>query len=409
MSVQGPQGPIPKEKVLELFDQVGFEPPPGMPLQEALMLLLSLMQKREMRQSALPPGPPPKGRTAIPCSREDVGGILEAFGATLVLIEPCGAEVKGVDLVKGIDPRLAGALEMVMADYGLVLFRGQGTPQKEMGIEGKYLTGNQQCEVSLAFGKGALHSTHGNHDECPNRDIFRLSNNAKHGFNEVGPEWHNDGSFCRDVFSYVVYHIIKAPAGPGNTAFAHLGKAHDLLSPHLQENYAQCASVNSNGGVVHPLVHTHRVSGRKSLYLHTGMTGAILERVAPPSGGGQFDGVKAWSEPEVNELMCSITDLLDREDVSYNHKWQEGDVIIIDNLAVAHKAMPGAHTADSGLRILHRTTCLGVEPLDPRPELSLPISLDTAGPCPFKGPNVAWVEGYVGFRWGDWRSRSVPH
>merc|ERR1719282_330369 len=104
----------------------------------------------------------------------------------------------------------------------------------------------------------------------------------------------------------------------------------------------------------------------------------------------------------MNELFQELTDLFDKDDISYAHNWQEGDAIIIDNLAVAHKAMPGAHKADSGLRILHRTTCLGVEPLDPSPELSLPILLDTAGPCPLKSPNVAWVEGYVGFRWGDW-------
>jgi alpha-ketoglutarate-dependent taurine dioxygenase len=42
--------------------------------------------------------------------------------------------------------------------------------------------------------------------------------------------------------------------------------------------------------------------------------------------------------------------------VRYSHKWREGDVVIVDNLAVAHRAAPGAHTLDAGLRILHRTT-----------------------------------------------------
>ena len=97
---------------------------------------------------------------------------------------------------------------------------------------------------------------------------------------QVGPEWHNDGSFCRNVFGHVVYHIIKAPEGPGNTQFAHLGKAFDLLPPDKQQHCRQCASVNSNGGVVHPLVHDHPISGRRSLYLHLGMTGAMIERVA---------------------------------------------------------------------------------------------------------------------------------
>ena len=32
----------------------------------------------------------------------------------------------------------------------------------------------------------------------------------------------NDGSFCREVFGHVVYHIVKAPDGAGDTEFAHL-------------------------------------------------------------------------------------------------------------------------------------------------------------------------------------------
>lgn len=324
-------------------------------------------------------------------------------------MQPVGVEMKGIDTTTTLDPRLVGALELLMADHGLLLFRRQGTPQKEMGIEGTYLTGEQQCELSLAFGKGALHSTHGNHGECPNRDIFRLSNNPSHGFNEVGPEWHNDGSFVREVFRYVVYHIVKAPEGPGQTAFAHLGKAFDALPEDQKIHLERCASANSNGGVVHPMVHTHKISGRKSLYLHTGMTGCIMERVADAEPGKKLSGIKAWNRKEMDKFFREFTELLDRPDISYSHNWQEGDVIVIDNLAVAHKAMPGAHKASSGLRILHRTTCAGLEPLDPAPELNFPLKLDTGGPCPFQDPGAVWVEGYVGFRWGDHENRSIPH
>ena len=50
--------------------------------------------------------------------------------------------------------------------------------------------------------------------------------------------------------------------------------------------------------------------------------------------------------------------------------WREGDVIVIDNLAVAHKASPGAYKLDEGLRILHRTTVLTSSGNhDPPPEL----------------------------------------
>lgn len=379
-----------------------------MPLQEAFGLFSRLMTERRKRQAALQ-STPARGRTAVRCSRDEVEATLAYFGASFVAMRPYGAEVKGVDTTTPLDPKLAGALEVLMADHGLILFRGQGSRQKEKGVDGVYLTGAQQCELTLAFGPGALHSTHGNHPECPNRDIFRLSNNPDHGFNEVGPEWHNDGSFEREVFGYVVYHIIKAPEGPGNTAFAHLGRAFDALAPELQERYRKCASINSNGGVVHPLVHEHYISGRSSLYLHTGMTGSIIERVGDPQEGEPLAGIKAWNHEEMDELFRNITKLLDRKDIRYNHKWEEGDVIVIDNLAVAHKAMPGAHTQKAGLRILHRTTGKGLQPLDPHPDLKFPIRLATDAPCPFKDKGAVWIEGYVGFRWGDWQTRSVPH
>jgi len=381
-----------------------------MALQEAFVRMIRLLEKERGHRELQLKSTPPRGRTAVACAREEVPSILAAHGATAVPMEPLGVEISGVDATKRLHPRLAGALESLMADHGLVLLRGQGRLQREMGIEGKYLTGDEQCELSLAFGAGALHSTHGNHAECPNRDIFRLSNDKGHGFNEVGPEWHNDGSFEPEVFSHVVFHIVRAPEGPGGTAFAHLGKAFDALPAERRARYRRCASVNSNSGVVHPLVFTHPISGREQLYLHTGMTGSIIERVEQPGpGGGALDGIGAWNSSQMNELFTDFTDFLDRGDISRTHDWREGDLIVIDNLAVAHKATPGAHKASSGLRILHRTTCKAVGPLLPDPALQLPARLDPSAPCPFRDPGAVWVEGYVGFRWGDWQHRSIPH
>jgi taurine dioxygenase len=185
----------------------------------------------------------------------------------------------------------------------------------------------------------------------------------------------------------------------------------------------------------------HPVSGRISLYLHLGMTGAILEQTADPNAGqpppplptsadaldlrfgdgstpsglprprrpGELEGVRAWRPAEEMEpFFSAFSDLLDSPEVCYAHKWAEGDVVVIDNLAVAHKAAPGAHTLESGLRILHRSTILSARPHDPPPELRMPHTLPTSGPCPFEA-GAGWFEGYVGFRWGEWKERAVPH
>ena len=433
--------------VLALFDQVGFTPPPNVSLQDAFRMLLELAQQQQAEAERA--ARPPRGRTAVHPSEptaQAAAGVLAKYGASVAPIpaSPVGCEVTGVDVAAaegGLPQDLAGALEVLMAVHGFVLLRGQGRPQNESGVAGTYLTAEQQCRLSECFGAGALHSTHGVHPEAPCRDIFRLSNDPDHGFNSVGPEWHNDGSFCREVFGHVVYHIVKAPAGGGDTRFAHLGVAHDQLSAALQRRLGRCASVNSNGGAVHPLAAPHPLSGRPSLYLHLGMTGAMLEVLPSADGGGASCGggeggvplcapvapeglprakpaeaarlglapqVVAWRDGEMDPFFSAFSSLLDDPRVSYSHRWREGDVIIIDNLAVAHKAAPSAHTLASGLRILHRTTVLSSRPHDPPAHLGLPHTLPTAAACPFER-GATWREGYVGFRWGAWEERSVPH
>lgn len=110
----------------------------------------------------------------------------------------------------------------------------------------------------------------------------------------------------------------------------------------------------------------------------------------------------------MDRLFRGFSAILDLPEICYSHHWCEGDLIVIDNLAVAHRAAPGAHNPASGLRILHRVTGKGSGPLDPDERLRMPASLDTNEPCPFS-KDAVWAQGYVGFRWGNWEKRTVPH
>lgn len=195
--IRTPTGFMAESDVLSLFEQVGFTPPPGMSTQDAFLMLLEMAQEQQAQEEAAQR--PSRGRTAVipePRTVAAAGAVLEKHGASFSPISPCGCEIKGLDLAaKGcsLQPDLAGALELLMAIFGFVLLRKQGSAQEESGIKGRYLTAEQQCTLSECFGAGALHSTHGVHPEAPCRDIFRLSNDPDHGFNSVGPEWHNDG------------------------------------------------------------------------------------------------------------------------------------------------------------------------------------------------------------------------
>jgi len=212
-------------------------------------------------------------------------------------------------------------------------------------------------------------------------------------------------------FSHVGYYSVKAPAAGGETYFAStsLPWAQEFgLTAAEKEKWSRLASVNSNGGVVHPVVYQHALTGRTHIYLHLGMTGAVLERVRPIAATGEDDNspsnFRLLPPDEMKVLFNRYNDLLNDSRVHWKHQYRTGDLVIIDNLAVAHKADATAHerskSAD-GLRILHRTTVRGLGPFHADAVLPgvgrIPIEY---GRHPFN-PDGVWEPGGLGYRWDD--------
>jgi len=314
---------------------------------------------------------------------------IENFGAEITPLEPLGAEVRGIDLSSGDTPppEVVDALEQEMAHRGFLVFKN--TSQIEP---------DDFLRASCWFGGRQLHSTHGVHPATPdgNPHIFRLSNDRRHGIPDVGPQWHNDGSFIPATFSHSGYHIIRPAERGGGTYFAHQGMAFEALPDDRKERWSRLSSVNSASGVVHPMVHAHPVSGRKCIWLHLGMTGAIVEK--RPEG----DGFRLLDAVEMKQVCNEYNDILNaglENGYAVAYEYQENDCVFIDNLAVAHRAAPEAHmpVAQQGLRIMHRSTVRGVKDLSP--EFGLPRHLDIDAASPF-GDGV-WQGGGVGFRWDE--------
>jgi len=329
--------------------------------------------------------------TASPLAGIDAerASVIEDHGATITPLDPLGAEVRGVDLASREPPPepLRAALEQEMAERGFLVFKSETALEPEDFLR-----------ASCWWGGRSLHSTHGVHPATPggNPHIFRLSNDRTHGIPGVGPQWHNDGSFLPATFSHSGYHIIRPAERGGGTYFAHQGAAHDALPDRLKERWSRLTSVNSASGVLHPLVHTHPVSGRKCIWLHLGMTGAVIENQAGA------DGFRLLDDEEMRRLFRQYNDVLNAglsDGYAACYEYRENDCVFIDNLAVAHRAAPGAHkpASEQGLRIMHRSTVRGVQDL--APGFGLPDHLDIAAPSPF-GDGV-WQAGGVGFRWDD--------
>lgn len=332
--------------------------------------------------------------TKLPCNglvpKLDSGRVqlLEKHGLDIQALDPMGLEIKGLKLNGERPPdEVIEAIQEEMANRGFAVFRDQ----QDLDADGSVAA----CKW---WGGGQLHSTHGVHPSTPgnNRHIFRLSNDRNHGILGVGPQWHNDGSFESNPFVYVAMHSIRVPEKGGGTYFAHLGAAFDELPAKKQEYWERLTSVNSNSGVMHPLVEKHPITGRKSVWLHLGMTGAILEKLEDE------EGFRLLEHDEMRELFLDYNDLLnDGIEKGYTHcyEYQDGDFVIFDNRAVGHHASPQAHAPAKvqGLRIVHRLTILSPE--DFKPRFGLPQYADIHGRNPF-GQGI-WQGGGTGFRWDD--------
>jgi len=337
-----------------------------------------------------------------PCAPQGVGvaallpehvALLKKYGIDLQEIQPLGARVRGLCLRDSEPPaEVLEALQAEMAARGFLVFSDQGV-----------LTGDEQCKASELWGGREIHSTHGVHPNAPNRHIFRLSNDPEMGIRGVGPQWHNDGSFEVGVFSHVGYHIVRVPEAGGDTLFAHQGAAYDAMPHDKQEFWSRLVSVNATSGVLHPMVHAHPISGRRSVYLHLGMTGGVLETLDK----GKF---RLLRECELTRIFHEYNDLLNSGlpemggNYAISYRYQEGDCIFIDNLAIAHKASPQAHDdpATQGLRILHRSTVKAMRDFVPGFGLPARATNDLLLEANKEaGGEGVFVAGGLGFRWDD--------
>lgn len=331
----------------------------------------------------------PTNATKLPPIDMEHAAIVAQAGGVLTALDPIGAEVTGIDLSakNAPPPRVVDVLEKEMAKRGFLVFKNQG--QLEV---------SDFLRASCLWGGKELHSTHGIHPQTPeaNPHIFRLSNDERYGIPHVGPQWHNDGSFLPATFSHSGYHIIRPAENGGGTHFAHQGLAFEALPPERQERWQRLASVNSTSGVVHPMVHEHPISGQKCVWLHLGMTGAVIERLP------ELDRFRLLEADELAQLCQDYNAILNAgmtDGYAVAFEYSENDCVFIDNLAVAHRAAPEAllPVDQQGLRILHRTTVRGLADLAPAFDLPLHVNIHAPNPI---GEGV-WQGGGVGFRWQE--------
>ena len=293
-----------------------------------------------------------------------------------------GAELLGLDLTKPLDETTFAAVHQAYVDYGMLLIRGQQrvTHRQYTDFASRFdplmvgypqASGYQQ-EDAAHFRKEKDDSGRFAHPENPY--IFVISNVKKNGrpigLAKAGQYWHSDMYFIdRPAHSSTLFAQEIPPAG-GDTLAINMYQVYDAL-PELTKQriddlqillsyyrawtyiYPTRAPMSQQDrlntpDVIHSLVQTHPQSGRKVLYL-----GALFSDENP--------GAEIIELPyeEGKALYAKLRDFALQPRFIYSHRWQVGDIFIMDNRCCMHS---GTEWDDTNYtRTLYRTTGIGVK------------------------------------------------
>lgn len=285
---------------------------------------------------------------------------IRAFDAAL------GAEILGVDLSRPLDDDTFAAIEDAYNRYSVLLFRGQEISEAEhVGFSRRF--GELEIHVLAQY----LHPEH--------PEILVVSNVQENGrdvgIKDAGRYWHTDLSYMAKPSRGSLLYAIEVPhddagAPLGDTLFASSAAAYEALPESRQRELdtltAEFALANKQAKlvadgdksaaetdthpdktppVVHKVVRTHPLTGRRSIYVNEGHTSRIV-------------GVP---EDESRQMLADLYAHVTQDDFVYRHKWRKGDLLMWDNIPTQHIAI--CDYALPQRRYMHRTTITGDAPL----------------------------------------------
>ncbi len=255
-----------------------------------------------------------------------------------------GARILGLDLSKALSSACIEDLIKALGTYGVLSYPKQTLSAQEL------------TRFSACFGELEINVAN-NYQEPGIPQVMILSNMVENGkplgIADAGQDWHTDMSYSRMVaFSNVLYGI-KIPfrdgKSLGNTAFCNMHQAYAELPEEVKEKIRGRTATHdfskfwdkmrrekgstrpplteaqklAKPPVSHPLIFLHPITQRWVLYANPGYTMSI-------------DGM----DPSESEALLNfLFEHQLQERFQYQHQWQEGDVLMWDNLGTVHNAV----------------------------------------------------------------------
>ncbi len=275
-----------------------------------------------------------------------------------------GAQITNVDLTRPLDDSTFADIENAFETHSVLVF-----PQQAL---------DDASQIAFSSRFGALETTQGHiANNFTVKQVSVISNLDPDGrlmasndprlIYRIGQRnWHSDSSFKKvPAKASLLYARVLPPNSNAcaQTQFASLRAAYDALPESRKRELEGRAAIHHyaysrrNDGiqltnadedrrfppVAQAIIRANPVNGRKALYV-----------------GSHASHIAGMPEAEGRALLQELLAFATREEWTYMHHWQVGDLVMYDNRAALHRARPYAITEHA--RILHRTTVAGDGP-----------------------------------------------
>lgn len=260
-----------------------------------------------------------------------------------------GADVRGVDLAGSVTDEVFEGVLDAFHRHGVLFF-------KDCGL----IDPSTQVEFGSRF--GPLH-THPAAPTLDGHDAIFVIHADKNSKVANGNGWHTDVSCDEEPPLATMLQLRQLPPSGGDTLFACMASAYDALSGPMKKFLAGLSATHDSEHVyrgryadrgvddtekvfpksVHPIVRTHPVTERQTLYVNRGFTTEIV-------------GLEA---AESRAMLNLLFEHCARPEFQIRHRWDLYDVALWDNRRLQHFAMWDYWPNE---RMGHRVTIKGDRP-----------------------------------------------
>lgn len=256
-----------------------------------------------------------------------------------------GAEIFGINLGAPLSNHQVSALHDALMAHQVIFFRDQ------------HMTVDQHKALGALFGELLVHPAA--KAEVAGHPEIRVVHADEKSKGATGEVWHSDMSCEPEPPMGSILYMHETPEAGGDTAFANMYLAYETLSgpiqrlcegltarhtsAHVYSRDAYARSDKKFPEAVHPVVRTHPVTRRKSLFVNRGFTTRIVE----------------LAKAESDALLEMLLRHAETPEFQCRFPWRRHSVAFWDNRCALHRAIFDYYPQ---VRHAHRVTIRGDKP-----------------------------------------------